>query len=752
MTQTPTALQHIELGVTGMTCSSCSSRVQRKLNKLDGVDASVNFSTETAAVDFDASTTTPQMLIDEVRKAGYDAFAMSDGSGGLGDEGDTGGASSSDKLEDARLAEAEDLKRTTIWSALVSLPVMLVSMIPSLQFTNWQWAAFAAATLVYFAAGSVFHRATWVNLKHGAMTMDTLITLGTTAAYLWSVWALFFGNAGEPGMTMEMSILPSHAGMDEIYLESVCVVITFLLLGRWFETRAKGQSSEALRELLDMGAKDAAVIRDGKEVRVPIGQVAVGDRFIVRPGEKVATDGRVVSGHSAVDESMLTGESVPVEVQEGSAVTGATLNTSGRLVVEATRVGSETTLAQMGKLVRDAQAGKAPVERLVDRISQVFVPAVVVIALVTLVGHLLVGHGTAHAFTAAVAVLIIACPCALGLATPTAILVGTGRGAQLGLLIKGPEVLESTRQVDTVVMDKTGTITSGQMGVSDVVAAPGVEADEVLRLAAGVESGSEHPIARAIVGAAEDVPEFENFQNEVGQGASALIDGRSVRVGRPTVDLAGLRDAFEKAQRAGSTPVAVEVDGALAGLVAVRDTVKEDSAEAVAQLRELGLTPHLLTGDNQGAAEAVAAEVGIDPANVTAGVLPEDKVDVVKRLQEQGKHVAMVGDGVNDAAALAQADLGLAMGGGTDVAIEAADITLMRNSLTSAADAIRLSRKTLKTIKGNLFWAFAYNVILIPVAALGFMNPMLAGIAMAFSSVFVVSNSLRLRAFKSIAG
>ena len=729
MTQTPAALEHIELGVTGMTCSSCSSRIQRKLNKLDGVDATVNYSTETAAVSYDPASATPQSLIDEVRNAGYDAFEMRDEA--AGDEV----SSSSDALDEARDEEAEKLKDTTIWSALVSLPVVLVSMIPALQFENWEFAALAATTLVYFAGGAVFHRATWVNLKHGAATMDTLITLGTTAAYLWSVWALFIGPPGEP-----------------IYLETACVVITFLLLGRWFETRAKGQSSEALRELLNMGAKDAAVIRDGKEVRVPIAQVTVGDQFVVRPGEKIATDGRVISGHSAIDESMLTGESVPVEVGEGDPVTGATLNTSGRLVVEATRVGSETTLAQMGKLVKDAQAGKAPVERLVDRISRVFVPTVIVAALVTLVVHLLLGNAVDDAFTAAVAVLIIACPCALGLATPTAILVGTGRGAQLGLLIKGADVLESTRQVDAVVMDKTGTVTTGQMGVASVAAASGFTEDEVLRLAAGVEASSEHPIARAIVAAADSVPASTGFENLPGRGATARIDDSLVHVGRPTGDLGALAGEFDSAEQGGATAVAVEVDGAVAGVIAVRDTVKEDSADAVARLRELGLTPHLLTGDNQGAAEAIAVEVGIDPANVTAGVLPEQKVDVVKQLQEAGHQVAMVGDGVNDAAALAQADLGMAMGAGTDVAIEASDITLMHSSLMSAVDAIRLSRKTLKTIKGNLFWAFAYNVVLIPVAALGFLNPMLAGIAMAFSSVFVVSNSLRLRAFQSAAG
>ncbi|MEH0147930.1 heavy metal translocating P-type ATPase [Corynebacterium sp. Q4381] len=749
-----TALQHIELGVTGMTCASCSSRIQRKLNKLDGVDASVNYSTETATVDYDPQVVDTDQLIATVRAAGYDAFAVEEPGASSADsnaddasqQAPAGGGM--DARDTARLEEAEQLKRTTIWAAIVSLPVTLVSMIPALQFMHWQWAALAATTLVYFAAGRVFHRATLLNLRHGSFTMDTLITLGTTAAYGWSIYALFFGNAGEPGMTMEMSINPAHASMDEIYLESVCVVITFLLLGRWFEVKAKGQSSEALRNLLDMGAKDAAVIRDGRETRVPIAQVAVGDQFVVRPGEKIATDGKVVSGHSAVDASMLTGESVPVEVSEGDLVTGATLNTSGRLIVEATRVGAETTLAQMGKLVRDAQSGQAPVQRLVDKISQIFVPVVIGISILALVVHLAMGHGTAHAFTAAVAVLIIACPCALGLATPTAILVGTGRGAQLGLLIKGPEVLESTREVDTIVLDKTGTVTSGQMQVTSVTPASGWTAEEVHRLAAGVEAQSEHPIARAIA-AGIDAPEGTEFVNEPGSGASSLIDAHRIYTGRPTSNLGALQQAFDDAETDGATAIAVERDGEPIGVIAVRDTVKEDSARAIAELKAMGLTPHLLTGDNAGAAQAAAREVGIDPANVTAGVLPEQKVEVVRQLQSEGRNVAMVGDGVNDAAALAAADLGMAMGAGSDVAIEASDITLMHDSLGSAVDGIRLSRRTLKTIKGNLFWAFAYNVILIPVAAFGWLNPMLAGIAMAFSSVFVVSNSLRLRGFEA---
>lgn len=752
-----TNLAHLDLGVSGMTCTSCSSRVQRKLNKVDGVTANVNFATETAAIEYDPATANPESLIEVVRGAGYNAFTMGDDSSDAEDP-----ENGSDPTAAARAQESRDLLRRTLISAALSTPVMLVSMLPSLQFDNWQWAAAILATIVYIFGGAPFHKATWVNLRHGSFTMDTLISMGTTAAYFWSLYAMFFGTAGQPGMKMHMELMSNHAQMDHIYLESVGMVITFLLLGRWFEVKAKGQSSEALRTLLGMGAKDATLLVDGAEKRVPIAQIQVGDIFVVRPGEKIATDGVVEAGASAVDESMLTGESMPVEVKAGDHVTGATLNSAGRLEVRATKVGADTTLAQMAKLVTDAQASKAPVQRLVDKIAQVFVPVVIIIAALTLLAHLVFGGGVAPAFIAAVAVLIIACPCAMGLATPTAILVGTGRGAQLGLLIKGPEVLESTKKVDTIVMDKTGTITEGKMTVARVHLAQqmgGSTAESrLLLLAAAVEAGSEHPIAKAIVSAAQDLPQAgriepaSDFHSVAGQGVEGTVDGHRVRVGRIEGEQAArgeLAATFQAAEAEGATPVAVYVDDTLAGIIDVRDTVKPTSAAAVAKLRELGLTPHLLTGDNEGAARAVAKAVGIANADVTAGVLPSGKVAVIRHLQEEGKTVAMVGDGVNDAAALAQADLGLAMGAGTDVAIEASDITLMNSDLRSAADAIRLSRRTLRIIKGNLFWAFAYNVLLIPVAALGLLNPLFAGIAMAFSSVFVVSNSLRLRNFQS---
>ena len=713
-------MSHLDLGVTGMTCTSCSSRVERKLNKLEGVSASVNFATEAAAIEYDSQTVSPQELISVVEGAGYGAFDMA-----------------AAKTEDPQAEKSSDggLLRRTIISGALSLPLMVVSMWPALQFSNWQWACAIVATIVYIFGGAPFHTATWTNLKHGSFTMDTLITMGTSAAYFWSLWALFFGNAGEPGMKMHMTLDANAAQMDHIYFESVGMVITFLLLGRWFEARAKGQSSEALRELLSLGAKEASVLREGGEKRIPIAQLQVGDVFVVRPGEKIATDGIVVAGNSAVDASMITGEPVPVEVGSGDAVTGATINASGKLEVRATKVGEDTVLAQMAQLVTDAQTSKAPVQRLVDRIAQVFVPAVMAVAVLTLLAHLFFG-GVAPAFIAAVSVLIVACPCAMGLATPTAILVGTGRGAQLGLVIKGPEILESTRQIDTIVMDKTGTVTAGEMSVTAVHG-------DVLDLAAAVEHNSEHPIARAI--ARESTVEPATDFAVVSGGVEGTVEGARVGVGKRQSPLGDLEAPFRAAQDAGATPVVVSVDGQPAGIIEVRDTLKQSSAAAVAQMKELGLTPYLLTGDNAGAAHAVAAEVGID--HVSAEVLPEDKVNHIKELQAAGHTVAMVGDGINDAAALAQADLGLAMGAGTDVAIEASDITLMNGDLRCAADAIRLSRRTLAIIKGNLFWAFAYNVVLIPVAALGWLNPLLAGLAMALSSVFVVTNSLRLRGF-----
>lgn len=755
---------HIDLGVTGMTCTSCSSRVERKLNKVEGVTATVNYATESASVEYDSTLTGPVDLIKVIQGAGYDAYDANPPAADT-DPNAPAGSSAQTPADIAREEEAANLKRLTIMSSVLSLPIMAMSMIPALQFDYWQWVSAILATIVFINGGAPFHKATWTNIKHGSFTMDTLITMGTSAAYFWSLYVMIFGHAGMPGMRMHMELVSNNAEMDHIYLESVGMVITFLLLGRYFEVKAKGQSSEALRTLLNMGAKDASLLVNGKETRIPISELAIGDVFVVRPGEKIATDGVVIEGFSAIDESMLTGESVPVEVQEGSRVTGASINTSGKLVVRATRVGSDTTLAQMAKLVTEAQASKAPVQRLVDRIAQVFVPAVIVIALATLVAHLMLSQGVAPAFVAAVAVLIIACPCAMGLATPTAILVGTGRGAQLGLLIKGPEILESTKKVDTIVLDKTGTVTTGVMSVSEVVTAEGLDESTVISYAAAVEAGSEHPIAKAIVNHAGEHPAATDFQSQAGLGVTGTVDGHRVAVGRrragrmdvsrKAVSSAGdanlgtLTDAFTSAEESGGTPIVVRIDDDIAGVITVRDTIKDTSAAAIAQLQELGLTPYLLTGDNEGAARAVAREVGIDPANVFAGVMPDEKVSKVIELQEAGKTVAMVGDGVNDAAALAQADLGLAMGAGTDVAIEASDITLMNSDLRSAASAIRLSRKTFSTIKGNLFWAFAYNVILIPVAAAGFLNPLFAGLAMAFSSVFVVGNSLRLRAFQA---
>ncbi|MEV5382179.1 heavy metal translocating P-type ATPase [Streptomyces sp. NPDC052721] len=733
----------VELLIGGMTCASCAARVEKKLNRMDGVSATVNFATEKAKVTF-ADGVQVADLIATVEKTGYTAEEPPPPRPAPETEPET----------PAPDAELGALRHRLLVSALLAAPVVLLSMIPALQFDNWQWLSLTLAAPVVVWGGAPFHRAAWTNLRHGAATMDTLVSVGTLAAFGWSLWALFFGDAGMPGTHDEFRFTVSRMdGASTIYLEVAAGVVALILLGRYLEARSKRRAGAALKALMELGAKDVAVLREGREVRTPVSSLAVGDRFVVRPGEKIATDGTVVEGVSAVDASMLTGESVPVDVGPGDRVTGATVNAGGRLVVEATRVGADTQLARMAKLVEDAQNGKAEVQRLADRISAVFVPVVILIALGTFGVWLGVTGDTVAAFTAAVAVLIIACPCALGLATPTALMVGTGRGAQLGILIKGPEVLESTRRVDTVVLDKTGTVTTGRMSLQAVYVADGEDEKELLRLAGALEHASEHPVARAIAAGAEEragaLPPVEHFENVPGRGVRGRVDGREVAVGRLYDDLPQeLARAAREAEREGRTAVAAGWDGRARGVLAVADAVKETSAEAVRGLRALGLTPVLLTGDNRTVAEAVARTVGIDSAHVFAEVLPEDKVDVVRRLQREGRSVAMVGDGVNDAAALATADLGLAMGTGTDAAIEAGDLTLVRGDLRVAADAIRLSRRTLATIKGNLVWAFGYNVAALPLAAAGLLNPMIAGAAMAFSSVFVVTNSLRLRAFR----
>jgi Cu+-exporting ATPase len=711
----------VDLPITGMTCSSCAARIEKRLNDLDGISATVNYATEKATVD--VSDGTIEDVVAAVEALGYGA-SLPDHGGDGHNHGDDGSLS-------VRL----------LVCAVLAVPVIAVSMITALQLDGWQWFALVLATPIAIWGAWPFHQAAWTNLRHRATTMDTLISLGVIAAFAWSLYALFWGGAADP--------VHAHDDRPEIYLEVVAGVTTFLLAGRWFEGRAKRRSGAALEALLSLGAKEASVLVDGVEQTVPIIELVVGDRFVVRPGEKIATDGIVEEGSSAVDASLLTGESVPVEVGPGDAVTGATINAGGRLVVRATRIGADTAVAQMARLVEQAQTGKAPVQRLADRVSAVFVPAVLVLALATLAGWLLTGASGDDALTAAVAVLIIACPCALGLATPTALMVGTGRGAQLGILIKGPQILESTRQVDTIVLDKTGTVTTGVMELVDVV----TEEASALRRIAALEAASEHPIGRAIARSQDDLPAVTDFANREGLGVEGTVDGVRVLAGRPALLEAGgmritehLAAAVRAAEAQGRTAVVGGWDGKVRAVLVVADAVKPTSAEGIRQLRDLGLRPVLLTGDNATTARSVADQVGID--EVIAEVLPAGKVDVVRRLQSEGRIVAVVGDGVNDAPALAQADLGLAMGTGTDAAIEASDLTLVRGDLRAAADAIRLSRRTLRTIKGNLFWAFAYNVAALPLAASGRLDPMFAGAAMALSSVFVVSNSLRLRRFR----
>lgn len=744
---TPT-IERIDLDIEGMTCASCANRIERKLNKLEGVHATVNFATERATVDHPAAVDTGQ-LIEVIRSVGYDAEPV--GAHPDADERAASGATS----------ELDALRRRVIISAVLTIPVIALAMVPAWQFTYWQWLSLTLAAPVVVWGALPFHRAAWLNLRHGSTTMDTLVSIGTLAAFGWSLYALFLGTAGEPGMVHGFDLIPQRGdGTSNIYLEAAAGVTTFLLLGRFLEKRAKRTAGDALRALMHLGAKDVMVLRGGVETRIPIGDLAVGDEFVVRPGEKIATDGVIVEGVSAVDASMVTGESLPAEVTAGDPVVGATINTSGRLLVRATHVGADTALAQMARMVADAQAGKADVQRLADRISAWFVPVVLVIAVAALgfwMGSALAtGSPITFAFTAAVSVLIIACPCALGLATPTALMVGTGRGAQLGILLKGPEVLEQTRRVDTIVLDKTGTVTTGVMRVEDVHVVDDAHRDRILAAAAAVEAASEHPIAKAIMLAAQDLPvaKVTDFNSAKGSGVSGAVGGTTVRVGSPR-DLrdqlpASLSSSVAQAQEHGATAVIVAVsgDGVVDyGVIVIADEVKKSSAQAISELKRMGLTPVLLTGDNSGAARQVAEQVGID--QVIAEVRPEEKVAAIKKFQSQGRVVAMVGDGINDAAALAVADLGLSMGTGTDVAIAAADLTIVDGDLRKVVDAINLSRRTLSTIKGNLFWAFGYNVAAIPIAAAGLLNPMIAGAAMAFSSVFVVANSQRLRGFRS---
>ncbi|HEX4364713.1 MAG TPA: heavy metal translocating P-type ATPase [Solirubrobacteraceae bacterium] len=737
--------ERLELPISGMTCASCAARVEKRLNRLDGVSATVNYATERATVALaPGAPTTPEEVVATIEQAGYEAILPSL-------------ASEAHVQHDP----VDALRRRLLFAAIATLPLVALGMVPALQFDNWQWISMQIATPVLAWAAFPFHRAAWMNLRHGTATMDTLISVGTISAWTWSVVSLLFLGAGDPGMRHPFTLLPERgAHPGNVYFEAVGVVVTFLLAGRWFEARSKRSAGAALRALLELGAKEVSILdADGVELRIPIDALKVDHRFIVRPGEKVASDGIVYKGTSSIDRALLTGESVPVDVHPGEAVTGATVNVGGGLlIVRATRVGADTALAQIGRLVTEAQSGKAPVQRLADRVAGIFVPIVIVIAAATLVFWIAAGD-TGLAFAAAVAVLIIACPCALGLATPTALLVGTGRGAQLGVLIRGPAVLESTRRIDTILIDKTGTATTGRMTLQSIDVAEGVSEAQALWLVGALQNGSEHPIGRAIAAAARTLEakpaDVEDFTNHAGLGVQGTVAGRAIIAGRPALLASAdpsltLPPELERARRAaeaqGRTAIAASWDGAAQALFVVADRIKPCSREAITQLRELGLRTILLTGDNATTARAVAARIGVD--DVIAEVLPADKAGVVRRLQDEGRVVAMVGDGVNDAPALAQADLGMAIGTGADVAIEASDITLVTGDLRAAADALRLSRRTLRTIKLNLFWAFAYNVAALPLAAAGLMNPMIAGVAMAASSVFVVANSLRLRGFR----